>query len=149
MLVLLFHNSDKLKHFSYLCLHSTIHVEIVLRLFTVFERILELLLNFFTHCAKLFALIDFRQLLWEDMNSRLFQHTCRCLDFMAINLMFLWKSWNDKLISWTFDEKVLINFLWRKNLRLNDFSVWESEQYFIATKEIILNHLEMWNEWIE
>lgn len=40
-----------------------------MRLFTISERFLEKLFNFFTDSFKLLAFINLGHLFWEDMNS--------------------------------------------------------------------------------
>lgn len=140
MFVLLLYDSNEWKFLFNLSIDFSIHMKKLMRLFTISERFLEKLFNFFTDSFKLLAFINLGHLFWEDMNSWFFKYRGRCLNLMSINFVFLWKSVDKKLISLAFHMKILVYFISGKWFRLNHFSVGKSVKYSISVENIFLYH---------
>ena len=55
--------------------------------FTIFERFLELLLDFAADSFELFAFIDFGHLFGEDVDTGFFKYSGRCLELMLVDFV--------------------------------------------------------------
>jgi hypothetical protein len=103
MFVFFLYDSDETEFFSDLGVDFSVHVEELLRGFTVSERFLELLFDFPTDGLELFAFVDVRHIFGEYVDAEFFENGGRSWYFVLIDFMGLWEFGDKEFVCAAFD----------------------------------------------
>ena len=128
MFILILHNTDESEFFSNFRVDFSVHMEKLLGLFAVLERVLELLFDFAAHCFEFLAFVDFWHLFGKNVDAWFFEDKSWCLDLMFVDLMFLGEPGDDEFICPACDKEIVVNFLAREGFWFNHFSISEGKE---------------------